>query len=59
MAFEEGSDAMTCPSCGSRHRAKWYRLPLREPFMVQCQRCPSVMRRGKSWKDYEEVTLLT
>ncbi|NWK94649.1 hypothetical protein DM806_02985 [Sphingobium lactosutens] len=50
---------MACPACGSQYRVKWYRLPLRGPFKVQCKRCPSILLWSKGWKDYEEVTLLT
>jgi len=52
MAFERKVDRLTCPRCGTLHDVPWDRLPVREPQMVQCNKCLAVMSSGKSIRDY-------
>lgn len=59
MAFEEGTEKITCPDCGMLHKAKWYRLPVREPIKVHCKACDAVMRSAKTVRDYYDVQQLT
>ncbi len=55
MAFEEGIQELTCPACGTLHKARWARQPVRELATVECCACGSDMFRGKSLRDYYDV----
>lgn len=57
MAFEERTEEKTCSACGTLHRLRWARLPVRELTTVKCCACGHVMFRGKSVRDYYEVQL--
>ena len=57
MGFETGTDRLTCPDCGAKHKAKWERMPLREWQRHRCQKCDSVLVQGNSVKDYVSVIL--
>ena len=57
MAFEEGSDTLICNHCGARHKACWYRLPVREEQSVRCKVCRNALTKGKSIRDYFNVEL--
>ena len=57
MAFQQGTDTLTCPHCGARHKARWDRLPVREEYSIRCKSCRSVLTEGKSNKDYFAVEL--
>ena len=55
MAFEEGTEQMTCPSCDALHQVRWSRMPVRDLMSVECAACGAVMYRGKTVRDYFEV----
>lgn len=56
MAFESGTDRLTCPECGAKHNAKWERIPVREWQVHRCQKCDGVLLKRSSVKDYVSVT---
>lgn len=58
MAFQEGTNILTCPHCGARHEAEWHRLPVREPYSLRCKRCTGTLASGKGIKDYMSVRLV-
>lgn len=57
MAFETGTDRLTCPDCGAEHDAEWHRMPVRERQIHRCQVCFVAMFSGNTVKDYVRVTL--
>ena len=57
MAFQEGTETLTCPHCGTHHKASWHRLPVRDEQLVRCKACRKPMLHGKSVKDYFDVEL--
>jgi hypothetical protein len=57
MAFEEGRDTLICEHCGAKHKARWYRLPVREEQSIRCKACGDILRQGKSIRDYFNVEL--
>lgn len=59
MAFQEGTDRLTCPHCGAEHEAFWHRLPVRERFDLHCEKCRQTLASGKGVKDYLTVRLVT
>ena len=52
MAFQQGTDTLTCPTCNARHLARWERIPFREEYLLNCIPCGAVLARGKAVKDY-------
>lgn len=58
MAFEEGTDQLDCKACGAEHKARWYRMPVRDSAKLGCKKCGGVLFEGKSIREYHEVTLL-
>lgn len=59
MAFETGTDRLTCPSCGAQHDADWHRMPVKEHQICRCHLCFAALVQGRSVKDYVRVTLVT
>jgi NMD protein affecting ribosome stability and mRNA decay len=57
MAFEEGTETLVCAHCGASHKAKWYRLPVREEYSIHCQACRKTLKEGKGVRDYFDVKL--
>lgn len=57
MAFQEGTETLTCPDCGAKHTARWSRMPFRESQKVRCRACPGLIVNGKLVHDYYDVTL--
>jgi hypothetical protein len=58
MAFQEGVQTLICQHCGARHRASWYRLPVREEQLVRCKACQNPLLQGKGIRDYFAVELI-
>ena len=58
MAFEEGTEHLTCTGCGAGHVSKWSRAPVRDHVLLKCQRCGMTLIDRKSVRDYNELTLL-
>ena len=58
MAFEDGSHDITCPNCRARHRAGWYRMPFKEPHVLKCLVCDSILQKGNSVRSYESLALI-
>lgn len=56
MAFEEGSEMLTCPACGAMYMARWSRMPVRDYQKIDCKPCGGVLVQGKSVRDYFAVT---
>jgi predicted RNA-binding Zn-ribbon protein involved in translation (DUF1610 family) len=52
MAFQQGTQRMTCPECGAEHDVPWDRIPLREPFHLTCRACGGVLAKGKGIQDF-------
>lgn len=58
MAFEEGTEILTCPNCKARHSAKWSRMPVREMQTIRCDACRGILHSRSSVRDYYEVNLI-
>jgi hypothetical protein len=48
MAFEEGRDTLICEHCGAKHKARWYRLPVREEQSIRCKRAETSSRKERA-----------
>lgn len=59
MAFETGTDRLTCPECGAQHDAKWHRMPFKEHQVQLCHACSTPLIQGNSVKDYVRVVLVS
>lgn len=57
MAFEHGTERLTCKGCGATHEAKWSRMPVRESSTIACLACDGVLFSGKGLRDYYQVRL--
>lgn len=57
MAFEEGTQELTCAACGAVHKARWSRMPVRERARVPCEKCRGTLYEGNTVRDYFEVRL--
>lgn len=57
MAFETGTEELTCPSCGARHLVRWSRMPVREQTTIRCIACKAVAYQAKTVRDYYDVRL--
>ena len=53
MAFQEGTEEITCPHCGTVHSVSWFRMPVRERHRLTCQTCGKVMKEGKGVLEYD------
>ncbi len=49
---------MTCSHCGAVHKVSWYRLPVREPYQLDCRKCRETLASGKGVRAYEQVLLI-
>lgn len=58
MAFEDGSHSINCPNCQAMHRAGWFRMPFKEPHVLMCLVCDSILQKGNSIRSYESLTLM-
>lgn len=58
MAFEEGTQELTCPECAAQHRLRWYRMPVRERMTIPCRSCGGILFAGNSTHEYYEVRLI-
>lgn len=58
MAFQEGTETITCPHCGAKHEARWYRLPVRDRYSIKCQGCGGILAEGKGLRDYLSVRMI-
>lgn len=58
MAFETGTDRLTCSECGAKHDADWHRMPFKEHQIHRCHVCFAPLVQGASVKDYVRVTLV-
>jgi ribosomal protein S27E len=58
MAFQEGTETLICQHCGACHKAKWYRLPVREQYLIRCKACGETLTEGKGVIDYFDVKLM-
>jgi hypothetical protein len=57
MAFQSGTDTLICQHCGSRHKATWERLPVREEHSLRCLSCRQQLLAGKGVKEYFDLEL--
>lgn len=57
MAFEEGTEELTCPACGAKHTAQWSRMPVRERTVLKCKACGGILYEGKRHRLYDEPRL--
>ena len=58
MAFQEGIETLICRQCGAEHKARWYRLPVKEPYSVRCRACRAILAEGNGTLDYFEIELV-
>jgi uncharacterized C2H2 Zn-finger protein len=58
MALQEGSEVLVCQRCGAHHKARWYRLPVRDEQLVRCPDCNNPLVQGKGVKEHFESTLV-
>ena len=58
MAFETGTETLICPDCNAEHKAKWYRLPVRDEATADCAVCGTNMVRGRRLRDYIGIELM-
>lgn len=58
MAFEQGTERLTCPACAVQHNAKWSRMPVRDRTVIKCQACGDTLYEGNTVRDYDEVKLI-
>ena len=52
MAFEEGTERITCKTCETQHKVRWSRLPVRETERLWCLQCEGILYEGKTTREY-------
>ena len=58
MAFEHGTDNLTCKACGAEHSVPWDRIPFREQATIRCKVCREIMLQANTVRDYDEPVLV-
>lgn len=58
MAFDGKTEFLTCPGCNAVHKARWYRMPVKEHQTIRCKACGNIIFQGNSIKDFADVKLI-